>query len=424
MNFELTSGTMRELVNIDDSLIANVITAESQGSQSDAVCVLEEALDSPIGMDKLETLVGSKSRIAIIVDDSTRPTPTALILPMVLQRLDSVGVPRENIKITIGTGLHRAPTPEEVEKILGKDLSAELDVAANDARNESCYSRAGITPSGREIFLNKRVTESDLVITIGLVKSHAFAGFTGGAKSILPAVSSRQTILENHCFKDLEYPNGILGSCEKSKPRQEMEAAARLLNPFIINVILDENDTVIKAASGDVVEAHRYLVNQYKLNAEKNNCQKVDIALVYGGIAGSVNLYQALFGCNVVRTTERPILNEGGTVILFSECREGMGSPLFEEMIPKYRNPEDVLAALSTNPVIEDQWAVQFLCAFLEKISVVVVSTGIDQDSAEKIGLDLQPSAQDALAKTLSRYENPKIAVVENPDILVVNAGA
>ena len=129
-----------------------------------------------------------------------------------------------------------------------------------------------------------------------MVKSHAFAGFTGGAKSNLPAIASQRTIHENHCFYNIEYPRGILGSCELSGSRNGMEAAARLINPFIINVVVDGNNDIIFAASGDVIKAHRKAVDFYSTTAVKIFPEEVDIAVVYGGHAGSVSFIKLCLG--------------------------------------------------------------------------------------------------------------------------------
>ena len=264
--------------------------------------------------------------------------------------------------------------------------------------------------------------DADHVITIGMVKSHAFAGFTGGAKSILPAVASQKTIHENHCFYNIEYPRGVLGSCEMSGTRKGMEAAARLVDPFIINVVLSGNGEIIFVAAGDVVKAHRKAVEIYSRSAMRTVPEEVDIALVYGGHAGSVNFYQALFGCNVVKTTQKPILKKNGTVILFAECREGSGSKLFEKMMPAFPTPEAILKHLSTEEVVDDQWAVQFLATFIRDINVFVVSTGLSMELAEILHVSLFASVKAAFDEAVKLAPSGyRIAIIENPDVLVVN---
>ncbi|MEA5033114.1 MAG: nickel-dependent lactate racemase [Sphaerochaeta sp.] len=423
MNIKLTSGSMlQEIVLPDDHIAGFVRPDNSVGTDVYSDQMIIDSIDNPIGCKKLSERILPNQSIAIVVDDATRPTPTKRILPMLLSKLEALGIDKSKITITIGTGLHRSPTDQEKENILGFTILNSYNVADNDARNPDCFALAGKTSETTSIYLNKRVLDADHVITIGMVKSHAFAGFTGGAKSILPAVASQKTIHENHCFHNIEYPRGVLGSCEMSGTRKGMEAAARLVDPFIINVVLSGNGEIIFVAAGDVVKAHRKAVEIYSKSAMRTVPEEVDIALVFGGHAGSVNFYQALFGCNVVKTTQRPILKKNGTVILFAECREGSGSKLFEKMMPAFPTPEAILTHLSTGEVVDDQWAVQFLATFIRDINVFVVSTGLTRELAEILHVNLFGSAKAAFDEAVKRAPSDyRIAIIENPDVLVVN---
>lgn len=426
MQITLTSGTMHETIEVSEEHIAGIITPNS--SELSASCnilsdeMIKKAIEQPIESKRLEERITASSRIAIVVDDGTRPTPTRKILPIILQKLKAIGIPDQNISITIATGLHRNSTELERAAILGEEVMSRFDIADNDARNPDAYGLAGTIASDKKIFINKRVLNADLIITIGVVKSHAFAGFTGGAKSILPGVSSQNTIHENHCFKNIEYPHGVLGSCEMSATRKEMEAAARLVDPFIVNVVLNDTNQIIYAVAGDVVAAHRAAVEFYKKSALRIFPEQVDIAVVYGGLAGSINFYQALFGCNVVKTTEKPILKKNGIVLLFAECKEGSGSTLLEQMMSSFSKPEDILKYLASNKVIDDQWAVQFLATFLRDIKIFLVSTGISSEIAKNLKVRKFPSAQKALDAAIQcSSKDYRIAFIENPDVLIVN---
>jgi len=423
MKVELTSGMMHEVINIKDEHVAGIIHPEaSQTGLLFTDDMLVQAIDNPINSPSLESRAKLSTKVAIIVDDATRPTPTRRIIPIILQKLSVAGIKDNNISIIIGTGLHRPTTDEERKKILGSDILSRFDVSDNNARNPDDFELAGTIVGGKEIYLNKRILKADLVISIGVVKSHAFAGFTGGAKSILPGVASQRTIHENHSFYNIEYPRGVLGSCEMSATRAEMEAAAKLVNPFIVNVVLTGSGEIIFAAAGDVVDAHRAAVNFYKRIAARTINEEVDIAIVHGGLAGSINFYQALFGCNVVKTTERPILKKNGIVILFAECREGTGSILFEQVMPAFSTPDEILKFLSANKTFDDQWAIQFLATFLRDIKVFVVSKGISAKTAEILRVKLFNSANEAVNEAINLAgPNYRLAIIENPDILIVN---
>lgn len=423
MIITLTSGSMEEIVEVaDDHLISHFRPDESFPVEIWGDDRIAQAIQQPIGAAAIKDRVFRDSRVAIVVDDATRPTPTKRILSILLQILREIGVGRDNISITIGTGLHRKTTSTEKQRILGDKTLELFDVEDNDARDPSRHYCAGALDDGAPVFLNRRIQNRDLVLTIGMVKSHAFAGFTGGAKSIMPGVSDQRTIHRNHSFRNVEYPRGLIGSCEKSLPRQQMESAAKLVDPFIINVVLNGRGDVVHAVAGDVIQAHRNAVTFYRRSAHRHTKETADIALVFGGHAGTLSLYHALYGCNVVRSTESPILADTGTIILFAACEEGIGTTLFDEIFDRLSNPEEILRHLLENPVVDDQWAVQFLATFLRDINISIVSRGLRNRGGSLFGIQHFESVRSALDAAIQRHgPDYRLAIIENPDVLIIN---
>ncbi|NLB83104.1 MAG: DUF2088 domain-containing protein, partial [Synergistaceae bacterium] len=74
-----------------------------------------ELLKKPTAGPSLEELVEkiAPRSVAIIVNDMTRSTPSAEMLPAVLEELGRFGVPSEAVTIVIATGTHRPMTDEE-----------------------------------------------------------------------------------------------------------------------------------------------------------------------------------------------------------------------------------------------------------------------------------------------------------------------
>lgn len=269
------------------------------------------------------------------------------------------------------------------------------------------------------MYFNKRVVSADLIITIGMIKSHSFAGFTGGAKSIVPGISNKTTILSNHCFEFIEYPNGILGDADRSIVRKDMEEAARKLPIFIINTVLDTKGHIVDVVAGDVIKAHRKGVEIFKKMAEVYLEEPVDLVIVEGGYPGSINFYQALFGCNVVLTTPKPVLKEKGEIILYAQCKEGIGSNIIEELFDKYKKPTEVLEHLKNNPPLPEQWAAQFLASFLLRAHLSIVTSDTVKRKLQRLGITCFNSVQEAVNHRISKNENVKIAVIKNPDFLI-----
>jgi len=425
MNIELKSGTMEETVEIPDENIIGILQPSKPAlvlrDKRELIC---EAMENPIDSPGLDRLIQPDSTIAIVVDDHTRPTPTKDMLDGVLQKLADLGVKDERIQITVGNGLHRKPTPEEQVKIFGEEVLKKYDIKIHDARDKRALTYIGATQAETPLFVNKRVAEADLVITLGTIKSHGFAGFTGGAKSILPGVSGKETILKNHKYEFIEYPNGILGDAEMSAPRRDMEEAASRLPVFIMNVVLDLKKRVVGAFAGDLVGAHRKGVELFRNFAEVQVHEQADVVIVEGEYPASENLYFALFGVESVVMTRSPIVKKGGTIILPTQCREGVGGKIIGEVFTRFGSPGQVLEHLKNRSPVEGQWAAQHLAYCLLDRDLVIVTSGITKADVEKLKMQYFKTVQEALHHTFEKYgKDMKIFVVKNADFLIANVG-
>ena len=89
---------------------------------ADEASVLGEAFAHPIGTPALRRMVGPEDRVLILIDDATRLTPTARILPFVLDELRAAGVTEEHIEFLQAPGTHRPMTEPELREKLGACL--------------------------------------------------------------------------------------------------------------------------------------------------------------------------------------------------------------------------------------------------------------------------------------------------------------
>jgi nickel-dependent lactate racemase len=419
------SGQMSQQVSIPDANFMGVVQPAA-GADSGVMppeSTIERAIDNPIGAPRLEKLLRPGSRVSILVDDITRPTPTRQMLAVLLPRLASLGVPDARINITIACGLHRKPTQEEQATILGPDVAARYDVGYNDARAEQDFTHVFTTSSNTPVHLNKRVRDADLLIALGVIKCHAFAGFTGGAKSIIPGVSSRATILSNHRFSFIEYPNGLLGDADACAARRDMEEAAQRLPLFIVNAVRDIRGQLIGVFAGHVVQAHRAGVKLFRSIAEQGVDGQADIVLLEGGYSSRMHLYQAIGSIDAIISTRKPAVKTGGTVVLFAECRDGMGTKLFHTAFSAHSDPASLLEHMRTSPAQDDQWSVQRLAFFLTRIRIGMVSSGLRNGDLSSLGIGRYDTMQQALDQSLRDHgAGARVLVIKNPDFLILNA--
>lgn len=399
--FQVPYSTGELKVSLPDSDDINVLVPkiDDVAATEEEVKVIETALDNPIEKAPLETLVSSASKVSIIVDDATRPTPTKMILPLLLKRLYAANVKKENITIVFALGSHRSLTAEEQIMLLGHDIWRDYRVVQHDCRDEKNL-RTVSDPAGQTVMkVNKWVAEADLKILTGFIKPHRIAGYNGGAKSILPGVADLDTIISNHSYANLSHPMCGIGIADGNPARRQMEEKARHLEPlFIINVVLDLEKNVIGAFAGDLVRAHRKGVELVDSLAKIEVESQADVVIACCPYPTDANLYQATYGATVAFKTKRPILRKGGVIILVADCPEGIGTEDFGQLISHHRDPQELLDVISKPGFAQvGQWAGQDWGELLTYASLIIVSHGgIPKDFYERNPVDHAESVEEA----------------------------
>jgi Uncharacterized conserved protein len=198
----------------------------------------------------------------ILVDDWTRPTPAYKVIKFVLKELKEAEVREDNISFIVARGTHRKPTKTELEDKLGKDIVKKYSVSVHDCDRDLVFL-VYKSSRGTPVWVNRKLVEADVKISIGTVIPHPLAGYGGGAKIILPGVSGRETINYNH---SLVYDARVrVGAVDGNPIREDMEEVAEKVGlNFSVNLILDERRRIVKAFCGDFVEAHRECVREYE----------------------------------------------------------------------------------------------------------------------------------------------------------------
>ena len=308
-------------LEIPEKNISSVILPSNPGKKEEASFLIREALDNPIKSRSLSKIVNPDSRIAIIVSDVTRPTPTAKILPTLLEELYLGGAKHENIFIVFALGLHRQQTEDESKRLVGEDIYKKIRCIQHET---SRCMHIGVTSRGTPIEIFEDVRDADIVIGTGSVEFHYYAGYSGGAKSVLPGISSRETIITNH--KMMIDENAVSGRVDGAV-RQDMEEAAKMFGlDFILNVVLDSRKEIVAAVAGDFIEAHRkgteVVDSMYKVPVEPADA----VIVSCGGFPKDVNLFQA----NKALDNATQAVKAGGSIILVAECAEGIGNQVYE----------------------------------------------------------------------------------------------
>lgn len=388
------------------------------GSHDFKVSVTEEeivrnALSHPIDSKKLSELAVRKQKVVIVTSDHTRTVPSKLTLPLLLGEIRK-GSQNAEVKILIGTGLHRKTTLAEQRRMFGDAIVDHETVLVHDAFNTEEMCEVGVLPSGNRLEVNKNIIDCDLLVTEGFIEPHFFAGFSGGRKSILPGVSSEKTIKGNHCFRQLENANAATAILAENPVNLDMEYAARKVNvQFTLNVALDERKKIIAAFAGDIINSHK-IGCEFVKDLSKVDAVMGDIVITSnGGYPLDQNLYQ----CPKAVASAEVCVKEGGIIILVAACEDGIGGTFFEELMLSGKPPEVLkkLSALSAAETVPEQWCAQKLCQTLLKYKIILVTTHIDPEIIKKANLIPASSIEEALSIALQQ-KGKDAEVVVVPD--------
>lgn len=363
------------------------------------------ALAHPVGTPPLCRIVRPGEKIAVVTSDITRPMPTWKVMPALLDQLYAGGVRPEDITLVFALGSHRKHTQAEKRQLAGERAFAEIRCVDGDPND--CV-HMGTTRRGTPVDITRVVAQADRRVCLGNIEYHYFAGYSGGAKAIMPGVSTRAAIQNNH--SRMVEPEACAGRIEGNPVREDIEEAAAICGvDFILNVVLDEHKEIVFATAGDVTDAHRagcaFLDRLYRVNIP----QKADIVLVsQGGAPKDLNLYQTQKALD----NAKHAVKDGGAVILIGSCEEGLGERVFEEWMTGADSPESLIRRIKQDFRLGGHKAAA-IALVLQKAEICLVSK-MDPEFVKSIFLTPYSTAQEALDAAFSRL-GPKATVLAMP---------
>jgi nickel-dependent lactate racemase len=371
-------------------------------SLEDELAVVRTALAQPIGTPRLRELAAAAGSAAIVVSDITRPCPTYRFLPLVLEELAIM--PAERVAILFALGSHRAHTDGERRKLVGSEVYGRYPCLDLD---ESDCVPLGSTSRGTPLEVFRPYVEADLKICTGNLEYHYFAGYSGGAKAVMPGICARSAIQPNHSMM-LE-PAARAGILRGNPVREDIDEAGRVVGvDFIVNVLLDEKKRIVGAVAGHYLEAHAEGVHLYDELFDMRIDEAVDIVVASpGGSPKDINLYQAQKTLDNVSGAVRP----GGTIILVAQCAEGFGEETFAAWMADMENPQVLIDRIQQQFVLGGHKAAA-IANLLLGADVCLVSDFADE-TVRRMGMRPFADAQQALTAALDKHgELARVLVV------------
>ncbi|MFH2011331.1 MAG: nickel-dependent lactate racemase [Pseudomonadota bacterium] len=364
-----------------DNLLG-IITPEEIPFPEDTFGLIESVLNTPICSPPFDDVFRKDERIAIVVSDITRYTGSEIYLPVLINRLNRIGVRDEDIDIVFALGIHRQQLPEEHRIIVGDEIYKRIKLYDHNAFNTENFTVLGNTEMGARVEINKLVTEADKVILTGTIGFHYLAGFGGGRKGIMPGVASFDSCLDLHllAFNPPEvggkHPMVKTALLEGNPFNHAMiQACDKLDYVFLFNTILSPTKKIIEIVAGDYLSAHQQGCDFLLKNFSPELNEKADLVIVScGGFPKDINFIQAHKSIDYAID----ILKENGVMIVLAECSNGFGNSTFLDWF-KYNNLKDFERALREKFEINGQTAFSTLIK-AKKVKIILISELAGED--------------------------------------------
>ena len=394
LEFELGFGNGKQKITVPDGNVLAVLEQNQVETGLTGEAEVRRAMAEPIGTARLRDIVRPGEKIAIVTSDMTRPMPTYKVMPAILEELGAAGVRDEDVTLYFALGSHRRQSDEERRHLAGDEAWERIRCIDGDISD--CV-HLGVTSRGTPVDIVRGVAQADRRICLGNIEYHYFAGYSGGAKAIMPGVSTRDAIQSNH--SRMVENTSRAGLLQGNNVREDIEEAAAMCGvDFILNVVLDEHKEIIKAVAGDVVEAHRagcaFLDTLYL----KEIPRRADIVVVsQGGAPKDLNLYQTQKALDNAKHAVR----RGGIIILVGSCREGFGEKTFESWMVSAPDAHSMIDRIKVDFQLGGHKAAA-IAMVLEDADIYLVSE-LDDERVRKVFMKPASSAQKALDEAFER---------------------
>jgi len=373
------------------------------------------ALEDPIDSKRLSEMVGVDTRVAILIDDYTRPTPVKNILPEIIRELKSGGVPDDQIDIVMALGTHQPIHNDALAERVGREVFGRHRVTQHDCHDSDLVSVTTL-PSGTEVKINALVAQADLAIGIGSILPHPMNGFGGGAKTLFPGVADYESIREHH----LTYtpaPGSCIGSTQKNPFRSQVFRIARETSyKFIVNCIYNSREEIVDFVAGDVQTANKVGIEKSRTLYGVEVPVKSDVTITSSfPYRSGPQVIKPLIPCSLLTT------KPGGTVIMMVACDDGIPEIMlstFDQLLKeRIEDREKFALEMFQSGKLFVEGAIDFNCAIFYcfvcsgRNKIVIVSEDLDRKSVERMGFLFEESFEEAIEKESQNRENATVNV-------------
>jgi len=413
--YPIPCGKKTIALKIPDGVPVQWVESRKMNPVPDVRKAVEDALRRPIGSKQLRDMAKPGQTVALVVTDITRRLPEEIIVPILLKELEAGGIAKKDITAVVATGTHRPNTPQELQEKFG-DVVNEILFINHDAYNPDGLVDLGHSPGGIPLIFNRAVAQADVRISTGVIETHLLAGYSGGVKSIAVGVAGEDTIGATHNYGMLQRTR--IGIIEGNEFRKFLTEATQALGlHFIVNVVQTGKKEVVKVVAGDPVSAFHEGVKVARDLYEVEIDHAAEIVISGVSYPKSRDLYQATRSANAVIYGPKPVVRQGGVILIPAPCEDGCGHPGYCEIMRRAEDVDDIIAISREEGFAAGEQKALILARILKCARIVVTDCALPVETLKELYLESVPTLQEALDQELRR--NPKARVTLIPDGLL-----
>jgi nickel-dependent lactate racemase len=409
-------------VTLPSSADATVIRKPALPKLSDPAAAVREALDHPVGSTPLRVLAQGRVSACIVICDITRPVPNHLFLRPMVETLVGAGIPLTAITILVANGLHREGDASEIAELVSDPWVVQnVRIEGHRARDHASLVDLGATATRRTpVLLNRSLVEADLRIVTGLVEPHFMAGWSGGRKVVAPGVAGEETIRTFHSARFMEDPLATQCNLDGNPLHEDQLEIVRMVGElYALNTVIDEDRELSFVNFGDIVESHLAAVDVVARFASVDVPRRFQTVVTSAaGYPLDKTYYQTVKGM----VTPLDILAPGGTLIIASECSEGIGSRHFRESQGRLveLGTDGFLASVTAKTLADiDEWQTEMQLKPMRVGQIQLYTTGLNPEDLRVTGVEAIPSVDRAIAESISRHGDAAVAIIpEGPYVV------
>jgi nickel-dependent lactate racemase len=337
---------------------------------------------------------------------------------VVIERLHRAGIPHEGLTVLVANGTHPIVGSRRIAELTG-ELPDGVKTIEHSSREAGGLVEVGELRSGQPLRFNRAAVEADLLLTIGSVRHHYFAGFGGGPKMVFPGVAGYEEIQANHRRvvralgeKWERDPGCEPGVLDGNPVAEEILRAAKELEPdMAVCLVPGSGGGFAWAGAGPWQSAFETAVGKVRDWFEIPGGRSFDFMVAGGG--GRPSDSTLIQGHKALDAASR-FLTPGGELLWVARLDEGLGSQDMQSFVDDPR-PTAILDHLAKAWVQYGHTTLRLV----EKTSRFRVGlfSAMETETAESLGFNTVSDPEEVLARWRRDFPGATVGVMAGSSV-------